>query len=88
MDKLSPCPFCGNTDVALTADKTLQHTDECECWADVGDCWTVNCSAAGTESQPGRGCGATSGYHEDKAMAVAKWNRRSHSANPVVGDQQ
>ena len=70
---LKPCPYCGNRDVRMT--------DSHEVLVDYGIDddpgnpvnWAAVCDAATGKN----GCGATGGFADSEAAAVAKWNRRT-----------
>lgn len=65
--KLLPCPFCGE-DVAEVGDYNNIHDIDDE---DSDEGYTVVCTFSKG------GCGASTGWAESAAVAVALWNRRN-----------
>lgn len=71
-EELKPCPFCGSkTDPALS----VWENDCGE--PDAGGGFHVICCAVYRNQDPFGGCGASTGWNETEAEAIAAWNRRA-----------
>ena len=68
MTELLGCPFCGkaNTPAVFEFDGEPYVPG-----------YEIRCDASGFDGDPGRGCGATSGWGETVAEATETWNRRA-----------
>ena len=62
--ELKPCPFCG--------EQKYVKVSSFDGYGGYG----VVCNASGFDSDPNRGCGASSGYGDTEEAAAARWNRR------------
>jgi hypothetical protein len=72
--ELLPCPFCGNKNVRLTNEAEVEGIEVCD---DNYECATENYMViCGVSSC---GCGATSGYAQEKGIAIKLWNRRTQN---------
>lgn len=72
IDKLEPCPFCGGTDISITADENQGNK-----W---GSACCFSCSAVGPEVRTGYETYPEASW---RAEAAAEWNRRSPS-RPLI----
>ena len=80
--ELAPCPFCGNERRPRVVPATIDgaYGGESFRWG-----YWVQCDASGFDGDPGRGCGACSGWGETPDDAIAAWNRRSAARTPLSG---
>lgn len=70
--KLSPCPFCGGTNLACGTDYEVDFDEDlCDEYDFDDENYAVRCDARAG------GCGATSGYYSTKIEAITNWNRRA-----------
>ena len=69
--ELKPCPFCGQTETLEIG--TFDELNSVETEEDGFENYAVCCSANNG------GCGASSGYAENKELAICKWNERRYS---------
>ena len=88
---LLPCPFCGTADFVKVED----YQGECDhCGYGAWGRRVVCCAAgwytveAGKQRGPRRGCGASTGYQDDDAQAIAAWNRRSLASAPRAAEAE
>lgn len=63
--KLKPCPFCGGNSVLVLTEKELEEDQT------KSDYVTVVCDILNG------GCGAKSGFRQQREDAVDAWNRRT-----------
>jgi len=84
--ELLPCPFCGKTHTAVVETASHHWADEYE---ETGgyphsESYAVMCDASAPNG-PG-GCGASGGFKESEAAAIAAWNRRAAAAMAGEGE--
>ena len=60
-EKLKPCPFCGSTDLHITAQEAIDNTD-------ILFIHCKNCDACGPSVEEGK---------DEYEEAIAAWNKRS-----------
>jgi len=74
---LDACPFCGSDGKPRLFDFDGEP---------YVPGYEVRCDASGWDGMEERGCGATSGWGETQAEAIAAWNRRALAATARDGD--
>lgn len=78
MNKILPCPFCGNEEVECTNNYEFYgFSDDFEDYADEDSPHDDIKYAVICDSDKG-GCGATGGFDDTKEKAIERWNRRSN----------
>ena len=87
MDKLRPCPFCGNTETVGI--ESVMTCEECKFFEDGDKCPAFkpyyeeddedNCPfKAVVCTVSGGGCGGSSGWYSSAEKAIEAWNRRAN----------
>jgi hypothetical protein len=79
MDKLLPCPMCGNNHEPKIVSSYDIDTE------DLGndEFFAVFCDAGAGLLEVHKGCGASGGYAKTKELAVSKWNTRQQLTKPA-----
>jgi hypothetical protein len=78
--KIEKCPFCGKQIAEITNCNDLEecrHFEKCPA-TEPYVCVVCNMHEGG--------CGASSGYYDSEAKAIAAWNRRADAVQVVRGE--